>query len=92
VCGCDGATGLGLVGILGTLTLRSCDMLGDGTSGFVGFNAASADMDGVADFSTVSEVTCVVSGSIQTRATIAVHVTAAGIQKPDRVRESAAQA
>ncbi len=80
---------MGLAGILGTLKLRSCDMLGDGTAGFVGFNAAKADIDGIAGFSTASDVTCVVNGSIQKSATIAVQVTAAGIQNPDRLRESA---
>ena len=72
--------------MLGTVKLRSCDMLGDGTAGFVSFNA---DSDGFAGLSTASDVTCVVNGNIQTSATMAVHVTAVGIQKLERVRESA---
>ena len=79
----------GFAGILGTLTLRSCDMLGDSPAGFVGFNAASADIDGLVGVATASVETWVVNGSTQTRATIAVQVTAADIQKLERTRESA---
>lgn len=89
VCGCAGVGALGLAGILGTLTLRSCDMLGDGTLGFDGFREANADIDGFMGVCLASDVTCVVNGNIQTKATTAVHATAAGIQNLERVRESA---
>ena len=75
--------------MLGTFTLRSCDMLGDGTAGFAGFSAANVDIDGCADAFGAFDGTCVAKGSIQTRTRIAVHVTAAGIQKLERVRDFA---
>ncbi|MGI9270635.1 MAG: hypothetical protein ACR2QT_02575 [Woeseiaceae bacterium] len=80
---------MGLAGILGTLTLRNCDRLGDATDGFVGFKAANAVIDGFAGVFVVSVDTWFVRGSIHTRARIAVQDTAAGIQNLERARESA---
>jgi hypothetical protein len=88
VCGLGGVAAFGFAGMLGTLTLRICDRLTD-VDGLFGFKAAIADIEGRVGFSTTSLVTCVVNGNTQNNASIPVHATAAGIQNPERVLESA---
>ncbi|MDA0707348.1 MAG: hypothetical protein O2805_12240 [Proteobacteria bacterium] len=78
-----------MVGIDGTLTLRSCDKLGVDTEGFAGIKEASADKDGLIGLAVSSLPTCVVKGSTQSNARIAVQATAAGIQNPVRAFVSA---
>ena len=78
----------GLTGILGTLTLRSCDMFGNGVVGFLGFSAASDDIEGLADGLDTSDAISELNGTIQTNIRIAAPTAAAGIQKLARLRES----